>query len=172
MQTRWQYRSTLLRAVLPVVGGLGFFALLALATWGIAAVLANNPERVEQRLAETQFEVGRTQFLAGSIADDGPLLFQGLVGDDAARSIVLDHTGDVVGENWRVRYAYPADRDDTCLVEQVKGTAQFVDCDGRTLSVDDLARPTGVKLFVSDVVVIDLRGAVSDTGEPTSATTP
>ena len=89
VQTRWQPRSNLARAVLPVVGGLAFFALLGLLTWGIASLLSRNPEQVEERLAETQFEVGNTEFLSDLIADDGPLLFQGLVGDSADRLAAL-----------------------------------------------------------------------------------
>jgi hypothetical protein len=158
--------------VLPVAGGLAFFALLALATWGIAALLSNNPDRVESVLAQTQFEVGRTEFLADTIADGGPLLFQGLVGDQADRSIVLDHVGDVVGEGWRVRYAFPADRDDSCHIDQIERTNQFTDCEDRTLTVDELARPERVKLYVSDVVIIDLRGAAADAGEPATTEAP
>jgi hypothetical protein len=159
------------RAVLPVLGGILFFALLGVATWGIAAVLSGNPDQVEQRLAATTFEVGRTTYLAELIADDGPLLFQGLVGTAADRSIVVDHQGDVPKRGWRVRYAFPADRTDACKVTQVKGTAEFTDCEGRTLGVDDLARPAGVQLIVGDVVTIDLRGA-GDPATTTPATTP
>ena len=39
-------------------------------------------------------------------------------------------------EGWRVYYAYPADRTSDCLVEQVKGTRNFIDCEGRTVPVD------------------------------------
>ena len=164
------------RAVIPVLGGLAFFALLGLATWGIAALLSGNPERINERLAPPTFVVGNTEYLAGLIADDGPLLFQGLIDADADRSLVLDHTGDVVGRGWRVRYAYPADRDASCIVEQIKRTRQFIDCEGRTLAVDDLARPTDIAPTVGASVSIDLRAAnaapaTADTTATTSAGT-
>lgn len=166
VQARFRPRSNLSRALLPVVGGLAFFALLALATWGIAAVLSRNPERVEDRLAVTVWEVGNTEFVSNVIAEDGPLLFQGLIGDDADRSVVLNHTGDDPGTLWSVRYAFPADRDDTCKVRQVVGTARFTDCDGRELGYDDLARPERVRPIVSgNVISLDLRGAAEDAGE-------
>ena len=60
MQSRLRPTSPLGRAVLPVAGGLAFFALLGLATWGIAALLRDNPEQVNERLAQTTFEVGNT----------------------------------------------------------------------------------------------------------------
>ncbi|MEX0847031.1 MAG: hypothetical protein WD023_04560 [Ilumatobacteraceae bacterium] len=169
MLERLRPTTPLGRAVIPVLGGILFFALLGLATWGIASVLSGNPEQVEQRLATPTFEVGRTTYLADLIADDGPLLFQGLVGDAADRSIVVDHQGDVPKKGWRVRYAFPADRTDACRVTQVRGTAEFTDCEGRTLGVDDLARPEGVKLIVGDVVTIDLRN-VADGVTTTVAT--
>lgn len=159
------------RAVIPVLGGILFFALLGIATWGIASVLSGNPEQVEQRLAASTFEVGRTPYLADLIADDGPLLFQGLVGDGADRSIVVDHQGDVPKKGWRVRYAFPADRTDACKVTQVRGTDQFTDCEGRTLGVDDLAKPLGVQLIVGDFVTIDMRGVRGETAGTAVTTT-
>jgi hypothetical protein len=169
VQTSWRPRSNLSRALLPVVGGLVFFAVLALITWGIAALLSRNPEQVEERLAQTQFEVGGTEFLADLIVEDGPLLFQGLIGTDADRSIVLDHQGDDPSNGWRVRYAQPADRDESCKVNQIERTRQYTDCEGRTLEVDDLARPERARVLVSDVVIIDLR-AVAETQEPSTVT--
>ena len=71
MQARYRPRSNFARAVLPVVGGLGFFALLALATWGIASVMSRNPDQVEDRLVGTVFEVGNTEFVANLIDDGG-----------------------------------------------------------------------------------------------------
>lgn len=151
--------------MLPVTGGLAFFGLLALLLWGIAAFLSGNPDQVEERLADPAFEVGNTEYLSGLIQDDGPLLFQGLVGDAADRSVVLDHTGDDPARGWTVRYAFPADRDDTCKVSQVRGTRQFTDCAGRTIEYEELARPERVRPLVSDVVVIDLRGAAEDAAQ-------
>jgi len=165
VQPRWRPRSSLSRALFPVLGGLAFFALLALATWGIASFMSRNPDRVEDRLAATTFEVGSIEFVADQIADGGPILFQGLIGDDADRSIVLNHVGDDPGRGWSVRYAFPADRSDRCRVRQVVGTDRFTDCDGRDLGYDDLTRPDRVRPLISDVVVIDLRGAANDAAD-------
>lgn len=152
--------SPLGRAVLPVAGGLLFFALLGLATWGIAAMLSGNPDRVNERLVQTTFEVGNTEYVAGLIADGGPLLFQGLVGSEGDDSLVLDHTGDAVDRGWVVYFAHPADRDESCKVAAVKGTRRFVDCDGREIEVEQLAAPpVGVRPIVGDTVIIDLRAA-------------
>lgn len=169
MQARFRPRSTLSRALLPVVGGIAFFGLLGLATWGIAAVMSDNPQNVQNRLAVTVFEVGNTESIAGLIADDGPLLFQGLIGDAADRSVVLNHTGDDPANGWSVRYAFPADRDDTCKVSQVVGTDRFTDCAGRELGYDDLARPENVRPIVGDTVSIDLRKVAADETSGTAA---
>jgi hypothetical protein len=146
--------------VLPVAGGIAFFAVIGVATWGAAAVLSDNPENVNDRLVRTTFEVGDTDRIAALIDEDGPLLFQGLVGDDADGSVVLDHAGDDVGQGWVVYYAHPADRDESCKVTQVEGTRQFEDCDGRQIDVEQLAPPpAGVRPIVGETVTIDLRSA-------------
>jgi hypothetical protein len=168
---RLRPRTTAQRAVYPVAAGLVFFAVLGLVTWGIAAFVSRNPEAVEERLAAPTFEVGNVETISQLIADDGPLLFQGLIGDDAARSIVLDHTGDDPRRGWRAYYAFPADRDPSCTVAQTPGTRQFVDCDGRTLEVEQLAPPPGVRPLVSDVIVLDLRAAQQQANATTTPTT-
>jgi len=58
-----------------------------------------------------------------------------------------------------VFYAYPADRDETCLAEQVKETRTFTDCSGRNIPMEDLAKPTDVRPLVENrtTLYIDLR---------------
>ena len=78
---------------------------------------------------------------------------------------MVDHTGDVPADGWRIFWAYPADRDASCVVTQVRGTRQFTDCDGRTIDVTELAPPdAGVFPRVEDRtrLVLDLRGATAD----------
>ena len=154
-------RSAFQRAVLPVLGGLLFFVLLGLATWGIAAILSRNPERVNEDLAATTFRVGEIETVADIVAEDGPLIFPDLVRSGGNRTVVLDHTGTDPRRNWRAYYAFPADRTVECKVEQVRGTRTFTDCEGRTLDVEDLAPPPGVRVLVSDSVTIDLTGAAA-----------
>lgn len=168
-------RSTLARAVLPVLGGIAFFAVLALALWGAAALLSRNPEDVNERLAVDTFEVGDVDSLSSIIEADGPLIFPDLVKAGGTRTVVLDHTGEDPAIGWRIYYAYPADRDLACKVTQVRGTRQFTDCDGRTIDVEQLAPPIGVNpTTLGGIVMIDLRGANAATdedGAPTSTDT-
>ena len=167
MELPFRPTSTLGRALLPVLGGIAFFALLALATWGTAAVLSDHPERVNERLARTTFEVGDTQRIAALIHEDGPLLFQGLIGSDADESVVLDHTGDLVDRGWIVYFAHPNDRPESCKVTQIQHSRRFTDCEGREIDVEQLAPPPdGVRPIVNGTVTIDLRAA------NTPATTP
>jgi hypothetical protein len=70
-----------------------------------------------------------------------------------------------------VETAYPADRDATCVVKQVTGTANFVDCDGRTIDVAQLSPPDpGVFPIVENgqTLVIDVRGATLDSQPSTN----
>lgn len=138
--------------MLPVAGGLGFFALLGMALWGIAALASGgNDGGASELLASRTFQPGPAQAYAASIDRDGPILFPDLLGTDGDKTIVLDHTGDDPLRGWRVYLAHPADRPLSCKVDQQPGTRQFVDCDGRTIGVEQLALPPqGVAPVVTD----------------------
>lgn len=157
-----ELRSPLARAVVPVLGGAAVIALIGLFTWVMAIVISENSDGTSERLAPSTFTIGDVDVLSESVAEDGPLLFPELGTAIGTRSIVVDHTGDVAADGWRVYWAYPADRPPTCTVEQVVGTRTFEDCDGRVLGVEALAPPDeGVFPRVDDrtTLVIDLRGA-------------
>ena len=159
-------RSPWARAVVPVAGGIAVLAVIMLALWGLAAIISRGGVESTERLAPTVFEVGNVESIAESVAEDGPLLFPGLNTTTGARTLVLDHQGDDPTRGWIVYWAYPADRDPSCAVEQERGTSTFVDCEGRRLDVEALAPPdAGVFPIVEDqrVLSIDLRGATSPT---------
>ncbi|MBI4884761.1 MAG: hypothetical protein HY826_11990, partial [Actinobacteria bacterium] len=136
---RPQLRSTFAQAVVPVLGGIGFFAVIGLALWGVAAIIAHNSEDTTDNLAPTVQEMGSTSFVAEVIDRDGPIILRDLLGED--RNVVVDHTGADVGFGWAIYLAYPADRTSTCAIELTKGTRTFEDCEGRTIQVGDLATP-------------------------------
>ncbi|HSH11124.1 MAG TPA: hypothetical protein VLA10_05005 [Ilumatobacter sp.] len=161
-----EFRSPVARAVIPVLGGIALFALIGGVLWGIATFISGGGSDASRRLAPDTFEIGRVERLAETVAEDGPLLFPELGTAIGARSIVVDHTGTVAHDGWRVYWAYPADRDATCVVEQVRGTSDFVDCDGRTIDVSELSPPdAGVFPIVRDrtTLIIDLRNATGIT---------
>ena len=137
---RVELRSPLARAVAPVAAGLGFFAALGLVMWAIAALMSGEETRTTT-FTPDRLPVGNVVRWAESIDTDGPVLFPGLGTTTGERTIVLDHEGTNPERGWVVYYAYPADRDQSCAVEQIVGTDQFTDCDGRTISVADLAPP-------------------------------
>ena len=140
-QWRW---CTAAIAVAIVAVGIGFFAVLFAALWGAAALISSNSDDTTERLAPSFQEMGSYTALASVIADGGPIILPDLVGTD--RHIVLDHTGAEPDSGWTIHLAHPADRDAACQIEQIKHTRQFVDCDGRTLEVDDLAEPDRLDL--------------------------
>jgi len=147
---------------MPVLGGILLFAAIGAITWGIAAFISSGGSDATDRLAPSTFEIGPVERLAQTVAEDGPLLFPELGTAIGRRSIVVDHTGNAPDDGWRVYWAYPADRDADCVVEQVPGTADFIDCDGRTIAVSELSPPdAGVFPTVRDrtTLIIDLRGA-------------
>jgi hypothetical protein len=158
--------STLARAVIPVAAGIAFFAVLGLALWGVAALIADNAVETEEILLPAYQDLGSVDTFAEIVADGGPLVMADLIGSD--RSIVLDHTGDDPRQGWAIYLAYPADRDPSCPVELTPGTRDFTDCDGRTLGIDQLALPPlGVQPIVSDdgLLTLDLVATTPTTAD-------
>jgi hypothetical protein len=153
-------RSPVARAVVPVLGGAAVIALILLGTWGVAALISHGGAETAQQLAPPTFAMGSAADRAASIAEDGPLVLADLHTTRGDRTLVVDHVGDDPTAGWRLYWGYPADRDATCPVTQVRGTRTFVDCAGRRLDVSDLALPPrGVFPVVEDDerLVIDLR---------------
>ncbi len=142
-----------------MLGGIGFFALLALVLWGIASLVAQNGSGATANLASDVFRPGSVVRYAAIIDQDGPVLFPDLLGTDGDKSIVLHHTGTNPMTDWWIYLGHPADRPITCKVTQIQHTAQFTDCEGRTIDVESLARPPkGVRPVVSadGILTLDL----------------
>lgn len=156
-------RSPFARAVVPVLGGMALIGLIFLATWGVAAFMSRGGGETTARLAPPTFSVGSVEARAASIAEDGPLVFADLHTTRGDRTLVVDHVGDDATVGWKLYWGYPADRDPSCPVTQNRGTATFVDCDGREVDVADLSRPEGVFPVVEDEerLVIDLRAVTT-----------
>jgi len=163
---RPRLRSPLARAVVPVAAGILFFVVLFAVTWGVASMISGDPDRVSDDFAPDIFKVGPVEAFAESVAEEGPILFPDLKSASGVRSIVLDHVGDEPSQGWQVFYGYPADSDRSCVVEHIRGTRNFRDCNGRMVNVEDLARPPDVRPLVEnrETLYIDLRGVTSPAG--------
>ena len=151
------FRSPVARALVPVLGGLVFFAALFGVTWMFAELATNRAG--ETRTAQFgTFVVGNVEDIAESIAESGPVLYPDLRDATGERSIIIEHFGDDPAKGWQVYYAYPADRTAECLVTQIASTHQFQDCEGRVLDVTELAAPTDVRPIVEnrETLLIDL----------------
>ncbi|MEY3588297.1 MAG: hypothetical protein RJA47_893 [Actinomycetota bacterium] len=166
-------RSPLARAVVPVLAGIAFFVFFFAGLW-LAATVINDRADPGSKIANKVFEVGKVKDIAKAVSEGGPLLFPDLKSADGIRSIVLDHQGTDPATGWQVYYAYPADRDSTCLVTHIAKTDTYTDCDNRTVKVTDLALPTDVRPVVENrtTLSIDLRGITSATTVPTTTTRP
>ena len=154
--------SPFARAVLPIAGGIVFFAALFGVTWLMATYVTNNTE-VTTATGDRTFVVGEVADIAKSISESGPVLYPDLRDPLGKRSIVIDYNGTDVAKGWQVYYAYPADRTDECLVTQIEKTRTFTDCEGRTLAVEQLMPPTDVRPIVENksTLLIDLRGTMN-----------
>lgn len=160
-ESRFKLRSPFARAVVPVIGGIAGIIAIGLFTWGVAAYVSRGGAESTERLAPTTLQVGSAESAAQIVAEDGPVLFPGLNTTTGERTIVLDHEGDDPTRGWQIYYAYPADADPGCSIEQVVGTRSFVDCEGNTIDVSDLAPPPhGVNPVVENqrTLIINLSG--------------
>jgi hypothetical protein len=161
-----QLRSPIGRAVVPVVAGAVLIAVIGLFTWGVAAYISRGDAPTSERLAPSTFRLGDVESIAEEIRENGPLLIPGLNTTIGERSIVVNHAGSIDSQGWEVYWAYPADRTGSCIIESVRGTSTFTDCEGRTIDVTELAPPTNdVRPIVENqrTLIIDLRGVTSDT---------
>lgn len=151
------FRSPVARALVPVVGGIVFFAALFGVTW-LFAELATDRAGEGRSPQFGTFVVGNVDDIAESIAESGPVLYPDLRDATGERSIIIEHFGDDPATGWQVYYAYPADRTTECLVTQIAETHQFQDCEGRVLDVTDLAPPNDVRPIVEnrETLLIDL----------------
>jgi hypothetical protein len=152
-------RSPFARAVVPVLGGILFFVVAGLFTWGVASYLSSGNSEPSDLLAPRRLDLGSVTGRASDVAEEGPLLFNELSTISGERSLVVDHEGDDPAVGWRLYYAFPPGRPD-CPVTQVRGTATFIDCDGAELDVTELSPPTEeVRPVVEDerTLYLDLR---------------
>ena len=175
MVRRIELKSPFARAVVPVTAGIGFFALLGLFMWGVAALSSNGDS--SSLLANRTFSPGRATAYASSIAENGPIIFPDLLGTDGDKTIVLDHTGDDPKQGFAIYLAHPADRPVGCKVTQRPKSRVFTDCEGRILEPSQLAAPpAGVSPVVSKDGILDLivtvapaTTAATNTAESTTA---
>ena len=144
-----------------MLGGIAVIGLILLATWGIAAFISAGGAESTERLAPVTFNAGNAEVRAETVEEEGPLILPGLETTSGERTLVVDHEGDDPTQGWRVYWAYPAGRDASCAVEQVRGTSEFVDCADRRIDVTELAAADGVRPIVEnrETLILDLRGA-------------
>lgn len=121
------------RAVVPLLAGTVFIALLALALWGVAAWVSRNAgegSRLDVNLGDDYFDAGPAARRAEEIAERGPTLYPGLLGPDEGY-IFVNHLGDDPGRGWRAFAATPEGSPVACSVEWQPDRTAFVDpCTG------------------------------------------
>ncbi len=165
-----ELRSPVARAVVPIVAGIGFFGVLGLVLWGVAAWLADSGTDV--RLGDPTFEISRIDKLADSITKSGPQLYPDLKDPSGGRSVVVAHEGTNDAEGWIVYRPFPFDRPgDTCFATQTPKTRKFVDCESRVLDVTQLQLAYDVATSLKDGRVLVLTFADAVAPAAASATT-
>jgi hypothetical protein len=110
-------RSPLARAVVPVLGGIAFIAVIGLVLWGVAVLVGRNADPSDVHLGPDKFVLRSLDKKAKLIAEDGPLLFPGLVGPAERQPIGVWHAGDVTTSGWEVFSLVPAGGTPSCVLQ-------------------------------------------------------
>jgi hypothetical protein len=110
-------RSPLARAVVPVLGGVAFLALLGLVLFGFAVLANRNADRSNGHPGSNQFVLTSLDAKAALIAADGPLLLPGLVGPAEREPIGVWHDGDITTSGWRAFSLVPAGGLPSCVLQ-------------------------------------------------------
>jgi hypothetical protein len=161
-------KSTAAQAVVPVLVGLAFIAVLGLAIWGVAVWVSHSAgpsSKLQVNLGEDTFNVGPADQRAEEITSRGPLLFPGLVSADKGY-IVVNHSGTNDVSGWVAFAAVPPGSGVECAVQWRADAHQFVDpCTGAAYPADGAGLPQ-YKVTVNGRhdLVIDLgRGSTTTT---------
>jgi hypothetical protein len=122
----------LAQAVVPVLAGIVFFAVLAGALWAVSALLSRGSESgtVQQRISETQFDLGSAEQRASSVAKFGPFAFQDPLVTDR-RPVFVNHIGNDPYTGWvAVEALDPVTK---CVLDWNATLQRFVDrrCSGK-----------------------------------------
>jgi hypothetical protein len=110
-------RSPLARAVVPVLGGVAFLAVLGLVLWGIAVLVSHHADPSDVHLGSNEFVLERLDKKVKVIAAEGPLLFPGLVGPAERQPIGVWHEGDATTSGWQVFSLVPEGGAPSCVLE-------------------------------------------------------
>ena len=117
--------AAIVTALLGVVTAVVLFALVGKAL---------TKPGTKSNLGRSVYDVGGSKVFSKRIADDGPILFQALVGN---RDIYVQHLGDDPEKGWVAFDARAEGESRQCYVTWDKGQRVFHDpCSGRTYPAD------------------------------------
>jgi hypothetical protein len=153
-------KSPLAQAVGPVLAGIAFLVVLALALWGVAVWVTNTTgegSTLEVRLGDDEFNLGDATRRSEAIARDGPVLYPGLIGADRGY-IVVNHLGNDPYEGWYAFSATAPGQPVTCVVQWQSGRQQFVDpcTEDAYPSTGEGLEQFAVRVTPDNEVVVDL----------------
>lgn len=142
---------------------LGVAAVAAAVGFLILVLWATDRGAVEIALGDDVFEAGRTDVIAASIRDDGPIRYADLIG--GSQNIILQHIGDDLETGWYAFDLIRPGQPNECQLDWVPGAFAFRDrCDP---SVEIPATGEGQPSYPVEIndngrIVINFRADESD----------
>ena len=152
-----------------MLGGLGFFLLLGLVLWGVAALVSGGGSKVRVNLGDNVFAPGDASDVAKEVADNGPILFPGLVGQAGRERSASTTSAPIRTPAGRcTRSCRPASPRRACSSWTALLASWSDPCSGRTFPADGTGLdPVPWSIDNDGVLVIDLTPG----GEPGQGTT-
>jgi hypothetical protein len=163
-------KSTAAQAVVPVLVGLAFIAVLGLALWGVSVWVSHHSgpnSKLQVNLGEDTFNLGPAKERADEVAARGPLLFPGLVAANEGY-IVVNHAGTDELSGWAAFAAVKPGSDVTCAVQWQAQAQQFRDpCTAATYPYNGAGLPQfRVSIDNQRDLVVDLGRGSTTTSRP------
>ena len=161
-------KSPIAQAVVPVLAGLAFIAVLGLGLWGVAVWAGHNAgpnSNVQVNLGHDTFNAGPAKQRADEIAQRGPMLFPGLVRADKGY-IIVNHRGADELSGWEAFAAVPPGSRIECAVQWRHDAQRFQDpCTSKMYPADGAGlTPYRVEINPQRELVIDLGRGSTTTG--------
>jgi hypothetical protein len=158
-------KSPLAQAIGPLLAGVGFLVLLALALWGVAAYVSSHSgpgSKLQVRLGDQYFDLGSDRQRAKAIAQDGPFLYPGLIGPDKGY-IVVNHLGSDESKGWYAFAATAPGQPISCVVQWKADAQHFADpCTGTVYPANGQGLlQYDVSITPQGTVLVDLRTTTS-----------
>jgi hypothetical protein len=161
--------SPVAQALLPIVAGVAFLAVLFGGLWVAASLVSSG--KANLRVGSATFDKLRYDTLARDIAANGPRLYPSLIGTTESY-LYVNHLGDDATKGWYAFNATRAGQPNKCTIVWKPVAKLFEDpCDNATYppNGEGLQQYDAITNFATKRLVIDLKNPIPAATSTTTA---